>query len=411
MSASIEVEYSAIWSADAHGICTAVQEHPVGLIPTLKGTTLKAWLGTVQAENDGQLATELAAALDYVMPFHLEIPIQCIDGKRRQLVVSGLPHGQPGSPHSYQGFILDVTAQRKALANALRTAAEYRVLVENTTDLIAHCDTDGRYIAISPSYSEMIGWSADELVGQPVIDFLHPDDRLPSAKALNHVFGGNVLPDVVEVRKQHRDGRYVMLGTKACAVIDLSTGSVTGAVLVSRDITREKEKLKSLEKMATSDELTGLPNRAWIFEQVSRMLAKHQGQTHTTVLFIDLNGFKSVNDSLGHAAGDVLLQQISKRLTHCMRPGETVARLGGDEFVVAAWCSDRESACAIAQRIRNGLSRPFVVDGLAVQIGASIGISMARAEMSSAVLFKNADSAMYRAKARGHDSYEFFGGE
>lgn len=407
MSASIEVGFSAIWSADAAGICTAIQENPAGLIPTMKGITLKAWLGSVQAEDDHQIAAELAAALEHVIPFHIEVPIRCNDGQQRQIVISGLPYDQSSTCSSYRGFILDVTAQRKALVEALRTAAEYRLLVENSTDLIAHCGIDGRYLAVSPSYSRMIGWSAEELVSQPVLDFLHPDDHLPAGEALSHVLSGGVLPDVVDVRKRHREGHYVLLGTKACAVIDPTTGNSIGAVLVSRDITRETEKMKSLEKLATSDQLTGLPNRAWIVAQVSRMLAEPEGQNHTTVLFIDLNGFKAVNDSLGHEAGDVLLQQIGKRLKHSMRPGDEVARLGGDEFVVAARCSDHEAASDIARSLLAILSVPFEVSGMDIRIGASIGISIAQSKISTAALFKKADIAMYQAKARGQNSYQF----
>jgi len=282
-------------------------------------------------------------------------------------------------------------------------------LIENSTDLIAHCDADGRYVSISPSYSEMIGWSADEMVGQLVVDFLHPDDRAPATEALVHIFNGGELPDVVEVRKQHRDGHYITLGTKACGVSDPSTGNNIGAVLVSRDITRDKERMQRLEKLATRDMLTGLPNRAWINDQVGYMLAQGEDLAYTAVLFIDLNGFKAVNDSMGHATGDLLLQHVSERLQRCMRPGDSVARLGGDEFVVAAKCSNREAASAIAQRIMDSLKEPFAINNMEVRLGAAIGISLARFGTTSAkMLFENADIAMYQAKARRDGSYQFF---
>lgn len=309
----------------------------------------------------------------------------------------------------YQGFILDITGQRKALEDALRAAAEYRLLIENSTDLIAHCDTDGRYVSVSPSYSRMIGWPVNEIVGQLVLDFLHPEDRAPAADALVQIFNGAALPDAVEVRKLHRDGYYISLGTKACSVIDPHSGNSIGAVLVSRDITRDKEKLGKLEQLASRDTLTGLPNRAWITDRVGCMLAQGYDQAYTTVFFIDLNGFKAVNDSMGHAAGDALLQQVSERLQRCMRPGDSVARMGGDEFVVAAACADREVASGIAQRLLASFEMPFTIDGREVKIGAAIGISMARfGTASTQQLFQNADIAMYQAKARGDGSYRFF---
>ncbi|WP_311790385.1 MULTISPECIES: diguanylate cyclase domain-containing protein, partial [Pantoea] len=337
MNTAITPTFSAVWSTDAQGICIASQESPAGLLPALKGVTLSAWLKFAQADDDAKIALQLTTALECVTPFHIEVPIHCLDGTTRRVIVSGLPDCQSSASHlQYNGFILDITGQRKALEDALRTAAEYRLLIENSTDLIAHCDADGRYVSISPSYSEMIGWSADEMIGQLVVDFLHPDDRAPATEALLHIFNGGELPDVVEVRKQHRDGHYITLGTKACGVSDPSTGNNIGAVLVSRDITRDKERMQRLEKLATRDTLTGLPNRAWINDQVGYMLAQGEDLAYTAVLFIDLNGFKAVNDSMGHAAGDLLLQQVSERLQRCMRPGDSVARLGGDEFVVGA---------------------------------------------------------------------------
>lgn len=410
MSTAIKPDLSAIWSTDAHGLCITCQESPAGLMPALKGVTLSAWLRLAQADDDAKIALQLTAALEDVTPFHFELPILCLDGTTRRVIFSGLPDSQPSASQlQYNGFIFDITGQRKALEDALRTAAEYRLLIENSTDLIAHCDSDGRYVSISPSYSKMIGWSADEMIGRQVLDFLHPDDYASASEALAHIFNNGALPDVVEVRKRHRDGHYITLGTKACSVSNPSTGKNIGAVLVSRDITRDKEKILELEKLATRDTLTGLPNRAWINGLVNNMLAQDDDSAWVAVLFIDLNGFKAVNDSMGHASGDLLLQQIGERLQHCMRPGDSVARMGGDEFVVAARCCHREAASTIAQRLLDSLEAPFTINNLKVRIGAAIGISLARPGTASAQrLFENADKAMYRAKARRDGSYQFY---
>lgn len=153
MNTMIKPSFTAVWSTDAQGICVASQESPAGLMPELKGVTLSSWLRLAQADDDAKIALQLTAALDFLTPFHIEVPINCLDGKTRRVIVSGLPDRQPGTSRlQYNGFILDVTGQRKALEDALRTAAEYRLLIENSTDLIAHCDADGRYVSISPSY-------------------------------------------------------------------------------------------------------------------------------------------------------------------------------------------------------------------------------------------------------------------
>jgi diguanylate cyclase (GGDEF)-like protein len=175
------------------------------------------------------------------------------------------------------------------------------------------------------------------------------------------------------------------------------------------DITERKQAESRLEQLATRDVLTGLPNRVWLNQHLKTILGEAGNTSSTTVLFIDLNRFKEVNDSLGHAAGDSLLQQVSHRLESCMRPGDVVARLGGDEFVVAANCAGRDAAGAIAQRLLAALTLPFSVHELEIHVGASIGISLADQDSPTPeLLFQNADTAMYRAKAAGDSAYQFF---
>lgn len=145
MSTVIKPFLSVVWSTDAQGICIASQESPVGFIPALKGVTLSAWLRDAEADDDAKIALQLTTALKCMTTFHIEVPIHYLDRTTRRVVVSGLPDCQSGASRlQYCGFILDITGYRKALENALRTAAEYRLLIENSTDLIAHCDTDGR---------------------------------------------------------------------------------------------------------------------------------------------------------------------------------------------------------------------------------------------------------------------------
>lgn len=387
----------ALWSTDAEGRCGACLWAPTGWLPSMQGLAPAAWLASVACGADAA-AAQVDAAMRRALPFHVEADLPDADGTPRRIVVSGLPGAAGGA--SYSGFVVDITEERQALETALRSAAEYRLLIENCTDLIAHCDSAGRYVSLSPSYERLIGWATHEVVGQPVTDFLHPDDRQAATQALLHIFGGGEPPDVVEVRKLHRDGHFVTVGTKACTVRD-AAGRCIGAVLVSRDITRDKERWRTLEAMATHDTLTGLPNRAWINDRVGQMLGQCEDPAYTAVLFLDLNGFKAVNDTLGHAAGDTLLQQVAQRLQSCMRPGDAVARLGGDEFVVAAKCSDRGAAAAIAQRLVDSLDAPFCIAGAPVHIGAAIGITLAEPGTASTdLLFQRADTAMYKAKMR-----------
>nr|WP_155472546.1 sensor domain-containing diguanylate cyclase [Pseudoduganella buxea] len=392
-----------IWTLDASGCCSVVQHSVAGLLPELAGLSLPAWLAGVALADGARHADDIARALARRAPFHVEFAAGCRDGIARRLLLSGMP-----ADTGFTGMMVDVTCQRQALDDAVRSAAEHRLLVDNSTDLIAHCSADGRYTRISSSYGRIMGWLPEDMVGLPVVDFLHPDDRAHALQALGTLLSGTPIPDVVEVRKRCKDGRYIWLGTKGTAIEAAGPGASLGAVLVSRDITGEKELLRKLEDMATRDALTNLPNRAWITRRVEALLAAPIDSSLTTVFFIDLNRFKEVNDTMGHGAGDRLLQAVGQRLHACMRPGDAVGRLGGDEFVVAARCAGQGAAAAIAQRLMQSLGTPFRIDGATVGIGAAIGISLAgMAGVSTEQLFQQADTAMYRAKAQGGSAYCF----
>ena len=517
---------ACIWTTDTEGVCTSSVDHGQGGLPPFAvATRLQDWLRRCAA--DVQAADRVADALARQAAFGDDIEVRCADGSLRRVVVSGLPRmDAEGRCAGWSGAFADVTAQKATLDRALRSEAEHRLIVDHSIDLIAHCGVDGRYIHVSPSYTNVVGWEVEEMVGRSVLDFLHPDDRAAAAAALARIVAGEDIADVVEVRKRHRDGHYVALGSKVRKVADPVTGAVFGAVLVSRDITREKEMLhrveqahgrirtilesiedgffsvnrdweityantlaevfagvepgtsggkvlwdlanglegtetsriyrramerrenaafetfyepegvwlsvrvyahedglsvffhdisdrkraeERLEQLATRDDLTGLPNRTWLNGHLRSMLGQARGQAETTVLFIDLNRFKEVNDSLGHAAGDHLLRQVGLRLQSCLRPGDVVARLGGDEFVVAAHCAGREAAAGIAQRLLKTLTNPFHIDGLEMCVGAAIGISLSGQDGATPeLLFQNADTAMYKAKGLGASSYQFF---
>lgn len=517
---------ASIWTTDTGGVCTSVVDHgPCALPPFSVATRLPDWLRRHGA--DGQAADCVADALARQAAFSCEVGLRAMDAGMRRVAVSGLPNvDADGHCVGWSGVFADVTVEHATLDRALRSEAEHRLIVDHSIDLIAHCGVDGRYIHLSPSYTNVVGWHPEDMVGRSVLEFLHPDDRAPAAAALARIIAGEEIADVVEVRKRHRDGHYVALGSKVRKVTDPVTGAVFGAVLVSRDITREKEMLhrvedaharvrtilesiedgffsvnrnweityantlaarfaglepgsavgmvlwdlaigpggtaigdvyrramaarenasvetyfepiglwlsvrvyahedglsvffhditdrkraeERLEQLATRDDLTGLPNRAWLNGHLRSMLGEARGEAETTVLFIDLNRFKEVNDSLGHAAGDHLLRQVGLRLQSCLRPGDVVARLGGDEFVVAAHCTGRDAAAGIAQRLLKTLTNPFHIDGLEMCVGASIGISLSGPDGATPeLLFQNADTAMYKAKALGASSYQFF---
>jgi diguanylate cyclase (GGDEF)-like protein/PAS domain S-box-containing protein len=301
-------------------------------------------------------------------------------------------------------FFQDISERVKSDQLVRESERRLRQMIEITPAGYVLTDAGGVIREANPALCQLSGYASSELVGQRVSDMLFqidqdaaPDAGVPGQQA--HVF---------ETVIRHRLGHAVHALVNQTIERDDQGTPLTFSAFIT-DITERKHAESRLEQLATRDVLTGLPNRVWLNQHLKTILGKAGNTLPTTVLFIDLNRFKEVNDSLGHAAGDSLLQQVSQRLQSCMRPGDVVARLGGDEFVVTASCAGRDAAGAIAQRLLAALTLPFSVHGLEIHVGASIGISLTDQDSTTAeLLFQNADTAMYRAKAAGDSAYQFF---
>jgi diguanylate cyclase (GGDEF)-like protein/PAS domain S-box-containing protein len=273
-------------------------------------------------------------------------------------------------------------------------------LFEMTSDLLAAISLDGRFTLLNPAWADALGWSIEELVAQPMQARVHPDD-LEQTLALT-LAGRNRSAQLVNFtnRYRHKDGSWRwLLWSARC------DGEVWYAA--ARDVTDRMW----LERQALHDPLTKLPNRLLLMDRAHQALARlHRGKGPIALLFIDLDGLKAINDSLGHAVGDLLLVSVAERLAEMLRDSDTVARLGGDEFVILAEDleSDRE-ALAVAERVVRGLEEPFEVGSIEVGMFASVGVSVSRdPEADPEDLLREADVAMYRAKRAGGHRLELF---
>ncbi|MET0833479.1 MAG: EAL domain-containing protein [Actinomycetota bacterium] len=308
---------------------------------------------------------------------------------------------------AYQTLNAEVE-ERKAAERAVRASEErFRSLVQNSSDVISIVDADGGVRYHSESVRRVLGYDPAELVDGDPLSLVHPDDR---ERVGRFVAEAALRPGVTAAetwRVRHRDGTWLHSETVAANLLE--DPNVRGLVLNTRDVSDRKELEAQLVHQAFHDGLTGLANRTLFTERVEHALAR-AAPGDLAVLFIDLDDFKHVNDSLGHAAGDQLLVAAARRLQGCLRPTDVAARLGGDEFaVLLERVTDADGAATVAGRVLDTLHQPFGLNGRTIPIKASLGVATGRPGADQAdELLRNADVAMYAAKAGGKDRYELF---
>ncbi len=305
--------------------------------------------------------------------------------------------------------------ERAKLYEDLRLREErLRLLADNTRDVIAWHDTQGQFLYVTPAVTLGFGYTPEEILGKKPSDYAHPEDvPLLRGELLPKLLRGETV-DGSHYRVRHKDGHYLWVETFAQPLFD-AAGHVTGYVASSRDITERKRlQEQMLEGALLYDTLTDLPNRALFMDRLKHAAARSsRGEQDFAVLFLDLDRFKIVNDSLGHYAGDKLLIGIAERLQGCVRPQDTVARLGGDEFAILLEGTSETGAHTIAERIQMSLKKPFDIAGREVQSTVSIGITLSQDILSQDIvdleqLLRNADVAMYHAKNNGRARYATF---
>ena len=300
------------------------------------------------------------------------------------------------------------TLAEAALENVAGSEARFRSLAQKSSDVITIVSAAGVVTYQSSSVERVFGFEPPGLVGERLVEWAHPDDRAQIAGVVEAARSGAATDGLVAARLRCRDGSFRHTETVVTNLFD--DPSVGGVVLNTRDVSERQELEAELRRRAWHDPLTDLPNRSLFTDRVEHSLARGaRSDLPSLVLYLDLDDFKSVNDSLGHAAGDVLLRTVAERLLSCVRPGDTVARLGGDEFAILLDGAPMADAEYVAERIVSELARPFDLPGGQRRIHVSVGIAAGRAGIETAEdLVSNADTAMFAAKKRGKDRAEVF---
>ncbi|MFZ3278613.1 MAG: bifunctional diguanylate cyclase/phosphodiesterase [Candidatus Sulfotelmatobacter sp.] len=300
----------------------------------------------------------------------------------------------------------------------------FQIVTENAADMIALVDVKGRRLYNSPAYKRILGYSAAELSETSSFEQIHQEDRFKVLEAAREARSTGVGKKL-EYRIRHKDGTWRVLESMASTIRN-EKGEVAKLVIVNRDVTDRKQAEEELEHNTFHDALTGLPNRRLFLDRLQHLFARarRNPERQHAVLLVDLDGFKTFNDNMGHALGDRVIVEIGQRLAACLRHDDTVSRpqfenstidavlsrMGGDEFtVLLEEVSDPSNAMRVAERILAAVAEPLLVEGREVRTSASVGIALSKPSHERAEdLLVDADVAMRRAKAMGGSRCEVF---
>lgn len=340
--------------------------------------------------------------------------ITMVDGSEIWLDIYTYPiYDDDGNVAYVMEYFRDISERKQAEKNLRESQERYALAAQGAHDGLWDWDLKTDSVFYSPRWKDMLGISGHEVQAMPAewLKRIHPDDREMVESALHNHLNGEVEHFEAEHRIVHENGVYIWVQMRGVAVRDASgkpyriAGSMT-------NITKRKEAERQLTFDALHDALTGLPNRSLFMDRLYHASSRERRNQHYlfAVLFLDLDSFKVLNDSMGHAAGDEMLIEVAQRLSDCLRLGDTVARLGGDEFAILLEdLANKKEALQIAERIKEKLSLPFNIQNQEIFSSGSIGIVFSSTEYDKPEhLLRNADIAMYHAKLNKTAGYEVF---
>jgi len=305
----------------------------------------------------------------------------------------------------------DISERKQAQMELRDSEARFRDIVDYSPIGIVVCSLDGQFVQANHALCAMLGYARDELEHLSFLDLTHPDDRAASAEQFHQLIAGKLTRYQIEKRYLRKDGKA--LWAKVTASMLRHVGHESSYVLGQiEDITESRLWHEQMVHQAHYDPLTDLPNRRLLLDRVDQALAEAQQRGRAAaVLFLDLDRFKEINDTLGHDVGDQLLKEVATRLKTCVRRGDTVSRLGGDEFVIVLTDLERgQDASIVSEKILAALGAPIHINELLLTVTTSIGISRYPndATEDGRELIKKADQAMYAAKQDGRNRYRYY---
>jgi diguanylate cyclase (GGDEF)-like protein/PAS domain S-box-containing protein len=338
----------------------------------------------------------------------IEITAQRRNGSRFPIELSFARMGTGGEAR-FNAFVHDISERRENEEALNQANQRFRSAFDDAAIGMAIVSPEGRWMRANRALSELTGYPIEELVGRGFADITHPEDLPKDVEALEEMIEGRRDRFQTEKRYLHAGGRVIWVSLSTTIVRDAG-GQPLYLLSQMQDISERKQTEAALAHRASHDDLTGLPNRSLLEDRLVLALNRQRRERKpVAVFYLDLDGFKDVNDTHGHDAGDFVLVAVAKRITALVRPTDVVSRLGGDEFAVLCEAMDEGAATKLAKRIVEVVPKPIDAGGVNLTVAPSIGISMTRDPTTKpADLVADADVAMYFAKDQSEFGYAFF---
>jgi diguanylate cyclase (GGDEF)-like protein/PAS domain S-box-containing protein len=387
-------------------------EKLTGYFPSaFTGEDAMSYASLIHPDDRAQVSADTKTAIRERRPFQLSYRITTATGKLRWAWEQGSAvFDEHGNVEALEGFIADITALRRADLLALEQAA----LLDKARDAIFVMDMSSRITYWNKGAERLYGWEARDAEGQRVSDLLCDNHAAYSEAYKTALDEGEWVGELLQRR---RDGTLLQADTRWTVVqADPVAGIPQKILVISTDISERKSNEARIHRLAYFDALTDLPNRASLLDHLRRaLLGSARSRKIGALMFLDLDNFKTLNDTHGHAAGDMLLQAVARRLEHSVREADMVARLGGDEFVILVQPEEdtleaaAHQAETVAAKVVAAMRAPFQLADFMYSVSTSIGVTMISGAVDTVEsTLKQADTAMYQAKAAGRNTFRFF---
>jgi diguanylate cyclase (GGDEF)-like protein/PAS domain S-box-containing protein len=383
--------------------------------------------GTTPAYMQGKTDLELGVPAEEFAKYRQD-DIEVLQSGKEKIIPDEIFSWQSGEVHYYHttkrplldekgefksllAVSVDITNRKKTEEALARSEERYRNVLEQMQDSYFEVDLTGNFTFVNDATCHHLGYPREELLGKNFRIIMSEEQALSVFEAYNTVYQTGVPKNGFAFQVRRKDGTEGYAET-SISLLNSKQGRPIGFRSVGRDITERKQMQLKLEEMSTHDYLTGLPNRVLLLDRFNIAAAlAHRNKARLAVMSLDLDNFKSINDTLGHDAGDQVLKAVSKRFTGIIRASDTVARVGGDEFIlVMLETKHMEDAATIAQKILDSFAEPLFIDGHQLHLSTSIGMAVYPEDAEDMeTLIKKSDAAMYHCKGHGGNQFKFYG--